>query len=132
MAMKIRTYRAILGVAFVLALGAMFVACSDDDDSTGPDDDFTGTIRVLDSVFSPANVTISVGDSVTWRFDGALNHTVTHGTSATVPPDANKLFDSPTQSSGTFGYRFNDAGSYAYFCRIHLGMGMKGTVTVQP
>lgn len=124
-----RTLTAILATVLTLALAA----CSDDDPADpGDDGPFTGTIRVRDSSFSPANVTISVGDSVTWQWDGNLNHTVTHGTSPTVPPDASKLFDSPTMTSGTFGFRFTTAGSVQYFCRVHVAMGMRGTVTVEP
>ena len=131
--MRLHSHRAMLAAALVLAAGSLIVACSDDDE--GPVDGggtFTGTIHIQDNRFSPANATISAGDSVTWSWDGNNSHTVTHGTSPTVPPDNEKLFDTPLQSSGTFGYRFDTAGSYPYFCRPHFSMGMKGTITVQP
>jgi plastocyanin len=129
--MNLRNRTTILAGALAFALAAFSGACSDD--STAPEDGpFTGTIHVLDNRFSPANVTINAGDSVTWRWEGNNSHTVTHGTSPTVPSDPNKLFDSPLQSSGTFGYRFTGVGTFAYFCRPHFSMGMKGTVTVEP
>jgi plastocyanin len=125
--------RPVLALCLSAFLAVAFVACGDDDPAAPPDDGpFTGTIRVLDDRFSPAAVTISVGDSVTWSWQGGNSHTVTHGTSPTSPADAQKLFDSPLQDSGTFGYRFNDAGTFAYFCRPHLAAGMTGTVTVEP
>jgi plastocyanin len=130
--MTLRTHRYIRVSTIVLGLGIMFAACSDDDSTNPPPGNFNGTIHVQDSRFSPANVTIEPGDSVTWVWDGSLSHTVTHGTSPTVPPDAQKLFDTPLKTSGTFGFRFNNAGTFAYFCRAHFNMGMKGTITVQP
>jgi plastocyanin len=130
--MRLCTAPPALAVAIALALGALSTSCSDDD-SAGPDEGpFTGTIRVLDNRFSPDDVTISLGDSVTWRWEGNNSHTVTHGTSPTVPPDDQKLFDSPLQNSGTFGYRFTSAGAFAYFCRPHFSSGMNGTITVEP
>lgn len=131
--MKLHPQRAHLAALFVAAVGALFGACSDDDE--GPvdgDGTFTGTIHIQDNRFSPANATITAGDSVTWSWDGNDSHTVTHGSSPTVPPDAQKLFDVPERSSGTFGYRFDTAGSYPYFCRPHFNMGMRGTITVVP
>jgi plastocyanin len=126
-----RTHLAALAV-LTASLGLFSPACSDDD-STGPPDDggtFNGTIRVLDNRFSPASVTIAAGDSVTWRWEGSNFHTVTHGTNPTTP--AVKLFDSsPAKASGTFGYRFDDPGTYPYYCDPHRTMGMTGTVTVQ-
>jgi plastocyanin len=126
-----RTRHAALAVALTASLALLSLAC-DDDDSTGPPDDgtFNGTIRVLDNRFSPASVTISAGDSVTWRWEGSNFHTVTHGTNPTTP--AVKLFDSsPAKGSGTFGYRFNDPGTYPYYCDPHRTMGMTATITVQ-
>lgn len=126
-------FRSVQAVPLAAMLALLLAACGDDDSSAPDDNDqpFTGTIRIVDSAFSPASVTISPGDSVTWRWEGSMSHTVTHGTSPTVPPDAQKLFDSPLQSSGTFGYRFTTAGTYSYFCRPHLSAGMTGTVRVQ-
>jgi plastocyanin len=117
---------------FVLVLALALAACSDDDPAEPQDGPYTGTIHILDNRFSPANVTISAGDSVTWSWDGNDGHTVTHGSSPTSPPNASKLFDTPERTSGTFGFRFNNAGTFAYFCRPHYNMGMRGTITVQP
>ncbi len=128
-----RIHRSILAISFSAILAVFIAACGDDDPATPPDDTpFNGTIHIVDNRFSPSAVTIDVGDSVTWKWEGNNLHSVTHGTSPTVPPDAQKLFDAPIQSSGTFGYRFNNAGTFAYFCRPHFAVGMKGTITVTP
>lgn len=122
------------GFAAALLLGVP--ACGGDDpygsDNGGGGGTFNGTIRVLDSSFSPRNVTVSVGDSVTWRWDGSLSHTVTQGTSPNPP---SPVFDSGApKSSGTYGYRFQaaDVGALPYICEVHVGMGMTGTITVEP
>ncbi len=125
-----------LGIALALCTLPFLSACGDDDDPYGNDGDgtFNGTIHIVDNGFSPRNVTISVGDSVTWRWDGGNPHSVTEGTTLD-PSDEPRLFDNPmnsSKSSGTFGYRFVDAGTVNYFCRVHLAMGMTGTVTVEP
>lgn len=114
---------------FLTAVLLCLASCGDDN-STEPTDDgpFTGTIRVLDTRFSPAAVTIAAGDSVTWRWEGSMGHSVEEGTSLTNPTP---LFDSGVKTSGTFGYRFTAAGTYPYFCRPHFAVGMKGTITVQ-
>ncbi|HEX6790110.1 MAG TPA: plastocyanin/azurin family copper-binding protein [Candidatus Krumholzibacteria bacterium] len=121
-----------LFAACLAASLAIVASCGDDDSSNPPDGSgtFNGTIRVVDNAFSPSDVSITVGDSVTWRWEGNNTHTVTEGTSPTVPPDAEKLFDSPSKTSGTFGYRFTTAETVNYFCRIHSGM--KGIVRVKP
>jgi plastocyanin len=92
---------------------------------------FTGTIHVQDDRFSPAAVTIAVGDSVTWRWEGTHSHSVTQGTTPDASQDASRLFDSGIKSSGSFGYRFAAAGTVPYFCRPHFSIGMKGTITVK-
>lgn len=119
-----------IALALLLAAGAT-VSCGDDGSGPPPVDGmFTGTIEVLDSRFSPADVTIAVGDSVTWRWGGSLAHSVTQGTTPDPSEDPSRLFDSGIKTSGTFGYRFTTAGDVPYFCRPHFGVGMKGVVRV--
>ena len=115
-----------------LALVILAVAsCGSNDPAAPVDGPFTGTIHILDNRFSPASVTIAVGDSVTWRWEGNNSHSVTQGTTPNASEDPTRLFDSPIKSSGTFGYRFTSAGTVPYFCRPHFASGMKGTVKVE-
>jgi plastocyanin len=127
-----RRFLAAASSLVLLVAGLTFVSCGGDDPAAPPDDGpFTGTIKVLDDRFSPANVTIAVGDSVTWRWEGNHAHTVTQGTTPNASEDPTRLFDSPSKTSGTFGYRFTAAGTVPYFCRPHFAVGMKGTIVVQ-
>jgi plastocyanin len=105
---------------------AVFLAACGSDDSTGPPatGPFTGTIQVKDNFFSPSSATISVGDSVTWHWNGG-SHSVTSKAASTF------TFDSGVKTSGTFGFRFHSAGTALYFCTVH-GNSMSGTITVKP
>ncbi len=73
------------------------------------------------NVFEPATITISVGDTVTWRNTDDVPHTST---------SEDELWDSGTLGAGEeFSFTFEEAGTYAYFCEFHPGM--EGTVVVQ-
>ena len=83
------------------------------------------TVTVTDNAFTPKNVTINPGDTVTFVNQGALPHTATadSGTFDTgiIQPGAG--------SSAVFG----NLGTYAYHCTLHGaagGVGMAGTITV--
>jgi plastocyanin len=82
----------------------------------------TGTsVTIRDFQFTPANITIKVGDTVTWTNDGPSVHTVTADDGS---------FDSGDLSVGkTFSHRFQTAGSFGYHCSIHPFM--TATVIVQ-
>jgi plastocyanin len=81
--------------------------------------------------FVPAQVTITVGDTVNWFWpEGSSGHNI-------VPDDG----DSPPQSGPLVGYpkfhsfRFAYPGVHRYHCMAHGGaggVGMSGTVTVVP
>ena len=77
-------------------------------------------------LFSPATVTINVGDTVLWRNVSSAPHTTTSGVGGT--PDG--LFDSLNMNTGdTFSYTFDSPGSYDYYCDYHLP-DMVGVVEV--
>jgi len=76
--------------------------------------------------FLPANISISVGDEVTWSNDDSAAHTVTSGL-ASEGPDGN--FDSSLfMADATFSVTFDEAGEYPYFCMVHPWM--TGSVSV--
>jgi plastocyanin len=80
--------------------------------------------------FVQSSVTINQGDTVHWVWDGN-NHSVTSGPVATAPAGDGKFPDTGIQFVGhTSDQIFSSAGSYPYFCSVHFGRGMTGTVTV--
>jgi plastocyanin len=81
------------------------------------------TIIISGTTFSPKNVTIQVGDTVTWRNSFYGFHNV-------ASDDANFTSGEPSES-WTFSHTFQTAGSFGFFCEVHRAMGMTGTVTVE-
>ncbi|MCL5095996.1 MAG: CHRD domain-containing protein [Candidatus Omnitrophica bacterium] len=89
----------------------------------------TITVEMVEYAFQPANLTINMGDTVTWTNAGAFQHTSTSGNS---PPASDGLWDSGiVQPGGTFSHTFTTAGTFPYFCAIHYFLGMTGVITVQ-
>jgi plastocyanin len=75
------------------------------------------------NVFTPANVAIARGGTVTWTF-GAIPHNVIFGGQAGAPPNIGTLSDNPGVTR-----TFNTAGNFDYTCSLHSGMN--GNVVVQ-
>lgn len=87
----------------------------------------TITVTQTGLTFDPAEITIDVGDTVTWVHTTG-SHTVTSGTGAAAP-DAGDLFDMAL-TSGSVSHTFTAAGDVPYFCRPHEAFGMTGLVHV--
>lgn len=99
------------------------------------------TVEMTDQLrFSPASVTIHVGEAVRWRnASNGVTHTATADPAkAQDPADVGlpagaAAFDSGALTPGTeYEHTFAVAGTYRYFCRPHETLGMLGTVTVLP
>lgn len=87
-------------------------------------------VTVSSNVFTPKEITISVGDTVIWKNAGG-NHNV-NGTKATYPSNPESFGNNVSGSNWTYKYVFNTSGTYNYQCDPHVGMGMVGKVTVNP
>jgi plastocyanin len=76
-----------------------------------------------DNSWSPAAVSVKVGDTVTWHFNTLAAHNVKSTT-------ANWSIDTPFKSSGGAPetYAFTAEGTYGFVCELHSEM--TGTVTV--
>jgi len=99
-------------VVAALALGVGLVGCASGSSNTTE-------VRITDSGFTPADVSIKVGQMMTWANDGTTLHTVTWGDG-----------DSGGIAQGdTYSHTFEQAGTYDYYCRYHPSA--KGRVTVQ-
>ena len=74
-----------------------------------------------DNSFSPADLKVAVGDTVTFTNEGAIAHTVTATSGAE--------FDSGSLAPGaTFEFTAEKAGTVSYVCTFHPGM--QGTIEV--
>ncbi len=83
-------------------------------------------VTIQDSQFSPKVLTVKKGTTVTWTNQGQMKHTVT--------ADDGKSFDHQLDPGQSFSFTFDQAGTFAYYCRFHGGpggAGMSGSVVVQ-
>ncbi len=75
-------------------------------------------VTIENFAFSPAEITIKVGDTVTWTEQDAVHHTTT-----------GSIFDSgDLGQEQTYSKTFDKAGTYDYTCNYHPNM--KGKVIV--
>ena len=79
------------------------------------------TVTIQNFSFSPASMTVKVGDKVTWINQDSEGHSATGD---------DKSFDTGILSQGQSGSTFfSKAGTYTYHCSVHTNM--KATIIVQ-
>ncbi len=79
------------------------------------------TVHIHNFAFVPATLTIPAGATVTFVNDDDEPHTATSTT---------KAFDSEAiDTHGTWTHRFDNAGTFPYFCELHPMMHGKLVVT---
>jgi plastocyanin len=70
--------------------------------------------------YSPADITVSTGDTVKWDNVDTAAHTITGGSPSDGPSG---VFDSSLlMSDKNYEFTFNNAGNYDYFCMVHPWM----------
>jgi plastocyanin len=80
----------------------------------------TNQVSIRNFTFTPANIRVSVGTTVTWTNNDAPTHTVS---------SRDGTFDSGSLSTGaTFQYTFAQKGTYEYYCKFHTSMNGKVVV----
>ncbi|MGI8821098.1 MAG: LamG-like jellyroll fold domain-containing protein [Chthoniobacterales bacterium] len=86
-------------------------------------------------IFSPATVSISVGDTVRWTW-GSSFHSVTSGPPCNAdlqycsPSDTNCGAGTLSNVGNVYTHTFTQPGTYSYFCASHCLSGMTGTINV--
>jgi len=82
----------------------------------------------MNMCYMPYNAALDPGGEAMWHNIDTAAHTVTSGTPA-GGDDVGALFDSSlVMAGGMFSYKFEEAGTYDYFCMVHPWM--TGIVTV--
>jgi plastocyanin len=91
----------------------------------------TVDVTVANTAFSPANITVTQGDSVTWTFAGPdTNHSVTSDGTGAGSFDSDQGVLSPNHAVGDkFSVDMNFTGEFTYHCKVHASM--TGKITVQ-
>jgi plastocyanin len=143
--------RLVIGAASLLITAGALVGCGANAESAAttpstmtstPASVPAGPVINLSSLmFQPANTTVKVGTTVTWRNDEPITHTVTSGQFEGV--DETTGLRSSQQPDGTFeaklagkgksfSFTFTKPGTYRYYCDIHQGMNATITVADEP
>ena len=115
-------------------------ACSESGgDTTAAADPPRTEVTIEGIAFDPDELTVEVGDTVTWVNKDEVDHTVTSGEPGEqgIPgveegtkPKLDGLFDEPLKREGSeFSFTFEESGTFVYFCRIHAAM--EAVVTVE-
>jgi len=81
----------------------------------------TVSVAIKSFKFTPADITVNVGDTIVWTNEDSVPHTV-------ESPDGT-LRSNELSKGDTYKHTFAKAGEYNYICGIHHSM--HGSVTVQ-
>lgn len=127
----------ILVVMLVLVAGGWLIytqGISDDNSSSGSTSSQTpssnntaqkaGAITIKNSMFTPSQISVQKGDTVTWTNDDTTTHTVTDDLSNVDGPSSGDI-----QPGSTYSFTFNKTGSFQYHCTHHPSM--RGTIVVK-
>jgi plastocyanin len=90
-----------------------------------PAEDPIVTVHVRDNTFTPSRLSVRPNTVVRWVNEGRNRHNVT--------PNSGKTFESGDLAPGqSYTHRFEDVGSFAYYCSLHgaPGRGQHATLAV--
>jgi plastocyanin len=85
--------------------------------------------------WEPANASLKPGGTVTFRVASGATHPVVSGDGSN-PAGDNRFDDSDcvlanmTKVGDSCQVKFPKAGTYPFFCQVHVSLGMKGLITV--
>jgi len=118
--------RGLRALGLLLLAAALVVGCSQHQDPMAPGGGGGDVveIEIRNFEFSQPELRIAPGTTVRWRNTTTNYHTVT--------PDGHSAW-TQWQTTGvgeTFEVRFDQAGTYPYYCMPHRALGMTGTVIV--
>lgn len=82
----------------------------------------SGQINIKNMMFTPSQISVSKGGTVTWTNNDSIAHTVTSDTGG-------ELNSGDIQPGSTYSHTFNQTGSFQYHCSIHPSM--RGTIVVK-
>ena len=80
----------------------------------------TTNVMIDNFTFEPAQLTVKIGSTVTWKNRDDIPHTVV---------SAGKFRSKTMDTDDSYSFTFTAAGDYKYFCSLHPHM--TGTVKVE-
>jgi plastocyanin len=112
--------RLLIGATLLLTLLSISYSCTKSYTNNTPTVSKGGStpganeVWIQGMAFDPSTITVTTGTSITWTNKDAIGHSVTSD---------NGVFDSGIlNSTETFSYTFNTAGTFAYHCKVHSSM----------
>lgn len=115
-----------------LVAGAVLAAlagCAGPSPDLGPAD---ATVLTRDLVYDPAVLTVAAGAVVEWRNEDDVQHTVTPGDAEQWGTEGSGSdFEDWLAQGGTWAFRFDEPGTYDYYCIPHGSRLDDGTLTGQ-
>lgn len=76
------------------------------------------SVELLNLQFNPSVINVKVGDTVTWTNKDSVIHTVTSYS-------GNELSSKILKTGETYSHTFTKAGTFNYYCSIHVAMKAK-------
>ena len=92
------------------------------------------TVMVSNFQFSPRELTVHAGDTVTWVNQGGFHNVTAEDGSFRCAEGCDGTAGDPSAASWTFTRTFTAIGRQAYYCEVHGGpggTGMSGVITVE-
>ncbi|MDB5182635.1 MAG: blue (type 1) copper domain protein [Candidatus Saccharibacteria bacterium] len=83
-----------------------------------------GNIKMTNMMFTPSQISVAKGATVTWTNDDTVTHTVVDDLSNVGGPASGDI-----APGATYSFTFEKAGSFQYHCSIHSSM--RGTIVVK-
>jgi plastocyanin len=116
-------YTNMIAIGLVIMLTAFGCGKDDNNNPTDPNNPPPGgnSVTISNFSFSPSNLTVSAGTTVTWTNNDAVAHTSTSNSGAW---DSGNI-----AQGGTFSFTFDSTGTYPYHCTPHPQM--TGQIIVQ-
>ncbi|MCJ7472114.1 MAG: cupredoxin family copper-binding protein [Actinobacteria bacterium] len=116
----------LLIIVFAASLLFMGISCGnggapavEEEEVTEVNSETDHEVIIENFAFNPSDLTIKVGDTVTWTNNDGAAHTVKMDT-----------FESDNLSKGdSFSFTFSDAGAFEFICGVHPSM--KGKIIVE-
>ncbi len=111
----------LLIVSVVLIAGCTQNAGQTTTPTPSPGQHNTYNVAVQNFAFTPADLSIKVGDTVVWTNSDSASHTV-------VSDSGSEISSSSLSTGQTYSHTFSSTGTFNYHCSIHPSM--KGQITV--
>jgi plastocyanin len=83
-----------------------------------------GAITIKNMMFTPSQITVAKGGTVTWTNNDTTAHKVVDDLSNVGGPNSGDI-----APGATYSFTFNKTGSFQYHCSIHPSM--RGTIVVK-